>query len=130
MEALSRMELQAQPSGVNRCPSKEPALMWALRDTWGKPRVDDRRVISGIILVLISGCRWKDAPGVYGPRKTLYNRFQRWAAKGAGPLRSHTLATVSDPPAPLDRGQGSRAEYPAQENRRWKSCFSLPLPQP
>jgi transposase len=32
--------------------------------------------------VLLSGCRWKDAPAVYGPRKTLYNRFQRWAAKG------------------------------------------------
>jgi transposase len=49
-------------------------------DTRGKPRVDDRRVISGIIHVLVSGCRWKDAPSLYGPRKTLYNRFQRWAA--------------------------------------------------
>ena len=27
-----------------------------------KPRVDDRRVISGIIHVLKSGCRWADAP--------------------------------------------------------------------
>jgi len=50
-------------------------------DTRGKPRVDDRRVISGIIHVLKSGCRWIDAPAVYGPRKTLYNRFVRWAAK-------------------------------------------------
>ena len=33
-------------------------------DTRGKPRVDDRRVISGIIHVLISGCRWKDAPAI------------------------------------------------------------------
>ena len=51
-------------------------------DTRGKPRVDDRRVISGIIQVLKSGGRWIDAPEVYGPRKTLYNRFARWAAKG------------------------------------------------
>ena len=51
-------------------------------DTRGKPRVDDRRVISGIVHVLKSGCRWVDAPAVYGPRKTLYNRFVRWAAKG------------------------------------------------
>ena len=28
----------------------------------GKRRVDDRRVISGIIQVIISGCRWSDAP--------------------------------------------------------------------
>ena len=52
-------------------------------DTRGKPRVDDRRVvISGIVHVLRSGGRWVDAPAVYGPRKTLYNRFVRWAAKG------------------------------------------------
>ena len=50
-------------------------------DTRGKPRVDDRRVISGIVHVLKSGGRWVDAPSVYGPRKTLYNRFVRWAAK-------------------------------------------------
>src|SRR6476469_6874853 len=51
-------------------------------DTRCKPRVDDRRVISGIVHVLKSGGRWVDAPDVYGPYKTLYNRFVRWAAKG------------------------------------------------
>ena len=51
-------------------------------DTRGKPRVDDRRVISGIVHVLKSGGRWIDAPDVYGPHKTLYNRFVPWAAKG------------------------------------------------
>jgi transposase len=39
-------------------------------DTRGKPRVDDRRVISGIVHVLKSGGRWIDAPDVYGPHKT------------------------------------------------------------
>ena len=51
-------------------------------NTRGVPRVDDHRVISGIIHVLKSGCRWVDAPPDYGPRKTLYNRFVRWADKG------------------------------------------------
>ena len=51
-------------------------------DTRGKPRVDDRRVISGIIHVIKSGGRWVDAPSVYGPRKTLYNRFIRWSRLG------------------------------------------------
>ena len=50
-------------------------------DTRGVPRVDDRRVISGIIHVLQSGCRWRDAPAHYGPHKTLYNRFVRWERK-------------------------------------------------
>src|SRR6478752_2515799 len=68
-------------------------------DTRGKPRVDDRRVISGIIQVLKSGGRWIDAPEVYGPRKTLYNRFVRWAAKGVWVDIFHALATAGGPPA-------------------------------
>jgi transposase len=57
-------------------------------DTRGKPRVGDRRVISGIVHVLKSGGRWVDAPPVYGPKKTLYNRFVRWAAKASGWISS------------------------------------------
>lgn len=68
-------------------------------DTRGKPRVDDRRVISGIIHVLKSGCRWIDAPPIYGPRKTLYNRFVRWAAKGVWIDIFHALASAEGPPA-------------------------------
>ena len=37
----------------------------------GVPRVDDRRVVSGIIYVLKHGLQWKDAPKGYGPHKTL-----------------------------------------------------------
>jgi transposase len=48
----------------------------------GAKRKDDRRIISGIIHVLQSGCRWRDCPLEYGPAKTIYNRFQRWAKKG------------------------------------------------
>ena len=40
----------------------------------GKPRVDDRRVLSGIVFVNRNGLRWCDAPRAYGPHKTLYNR--------------------------------------------------------
>ena len=70
-------------------------------DTRGVPRVDDRRVISGIVHVLRSGCRWKDAPPCYGPRKTLYNRFVRWAAKGVWDDVFVRLAEAGGPPAAL-----------------------------
>jgi transposase len=70
-------------------------------DTRGVPRVDDRRVISGIVHVLKSGCRWKDAPDCYGPRKTLYNRFVRWAAKGVWEEVFTRLAETGGPPAAL-----------------------------
>lgn len=48
----------------------------------GVPRVDDRRVISGIIFVIKNGLRWRDAPKEYGPHKTIYNRFVRWSRLG------------------------------------------------
>jgi transposase len=53
-------------------------------DVRGKERVDDRRVISGIVHVLKSGCRWCDCPPEYGPPTTIYNRFVRWAERGVG----------------------------------------------
>lgn len=68
-------------------------------DTRGKPRVDDRRVISGIVHVLKSGCRWKDTPDTYGPHKTLYNRFVRWTAKGVWIDVFHALSSAGGPPA-------------------------------
>ena len=80
----------------------------------GVPRVDDRRVISGIIHVIGNGLMWRDAPAAYGPHKTLYNRFVRWSRVGvfdrifaalaaesaatktvmidAGPLKAHRTA--------------------------------------
>jgi transposase len=69
-------------------------LYWLSDEAWaviephlphGRPgarRVDDRRVISGILHVLKSGCRWRDLPSAYGPRTTLYNRYNRWARQG------------------------------------------------
>jgi len=52
------------------------------KDVRGKARVDDRRVISGILHVIKSGCRWCDCPPDYGPPTTIYNRFVRWAERG------------------------------------------------
>ena len=48
----------------------------------GRPRVDDRRVLSGIIFINRNGLRWCDAPREYGPAKTLYNRWKRWSENG------------------------------------------------
>lgn len=48
----------------------------------GRPRVDDRRVLSGIIFINRNGLRWCDAPAAYGPPKTLYNRWKRWCGMG------------------------------------------------
>ena len=48
----------------------------------GKPRVDDRCVLSGTIFINRNGLRWRDVPVAYDPHKTLYNRWKRWSDKG------------------------------------------------
>jgi transposase len=48
----------------------------------GARRVDDRRIISGIVHMLRSGARWRDCPPAYGPYTTVYNRFNRWSRQG------------------------------------------------
>src|SRR6185312_4693727 len=70
------------------------ALYWLCDAEWSKieplmprgrrgaHRVDDRRVISGIVHMLRSGARWRDCPAAYGPYTTVYNRFNRWSRQG------------------------------------------------
>nr|VFJ69001.1 MAG: Putative transposase of IS4/5 family (DUF4096) [Candidatus Kentron sp. FW] len=65
------------------------------------PRVDDLRVISGIIHVLKRGLQWRDAPKEYGPYKTLYNRFIRWSCKGVFEEIFIALAAQEDSPDQL-----------------------------
>ena len=69
-------------------------LYWLSNEEWGRiepllprgrrgaRRVDDRRVISGIMHMLRSGARWRDCPPEYGPYTTIYNRFNRWSRQG------------------------------------------------
>ncbi len=64
----------------------------------GKPRVDDRRVISGILHRYREGLRWRAIPAEYGPRTTLFNRFDRWSEKGIWQAMLAALVASADPP--------------------------------
>jgi len=64
----------------------------------GLRRVDDRRVISGIIYVIRNGLQWKDAPREFGSYKTLYNRFIRWSERGVFEKIFTTLAARAGVP--------------------------------
>ena len=67
----------------------------------GLPRVDDRRVVSGIVYVIRNGLQWKDAPRGYGPHKTLYNRFVRWSRLGVFARTFAALAAEGGTPERL-----------------------------
>ena len=61
----------------------------------GAHRVDDRRVISGVMHMLRSGARWRDCPADYGPYTTIYNRFNRWSKQGIWEAIFYTLTGSS-----------------------------------
>lgn len=56
-----------------------PLLPKSLR---GRKRLDDRRVLNGIVWKFRTGTAWRDVPDRYGPRATLHTRFRRWAIDG------------------------------------------------
>ncbi len=88
--------------------SKHKALYWLSDSEWaaiephlprgrsGAHRVDDRRIISGIVHMLRSGARWRDCPSAYGPYTTVYNRFNRWSRQGVWSQVFFALTGKSD----------------------------------
>jgi transposase len=63
----------------------------------GVERVDDRRVISGIVHVLKSGCGWCDCPPEYGPLTTTIIASCAGARRGVWENLFRELLGVDDP---------------------------------
>ena len=105
----------------------------------GARRVDDRRVISGIIHVLKTGCRWCDCPSEYGPSTTVYNRFNRWsrrrfwtglvealASAGAVPRSSAIDSTYVKAHRSAHGGKGGRRRRPSVHRAAARPPSSTP----
>ncbi len=48
----------------------------------GRPRVDDRAVMSGILYRLRTGCQWRAIPREFASGQTCHRRFQQWEQQG------------------------------------------------
>ena len=78
-------------------------MQWAvieplLPQLGGKPCVDGRRVISGILHRCWEGLCWRAVPAGYGRRTTLFNRFDRWSEKGLWQGLLAALVVCKEPP--------------------------------
>ena len=51
-------------------------------DGKGRPRVDDRAILNGILWILRTGAPWHDMPNRYPPYQPCHRRFQEWVEKG------------------------------------------------
>ena len=124
-------------------------LFWLSDEQWGRiephlptdvrgvERADDRRVISGIVHVLKSGCRWCDCPPEYGPPTTIYNRFVRWARRGvwenlfrelAGNGRSTDTQMMNSTITPEVFGEVPTKRSKTENENRWRRVSAIPKP--
>jgi transposase len=60
-------------------------------DGKGRPRVDNRAILNGILLVMRTGAPWHDLPNRYPPYQTCHRRFQEWVQSRH--LRDHPQET-------------------------------------
>ena len=79
----------------------------------GARRVDDRRVISGILHMLKTGARWRDCPDEYGPYTTIYNRFNRRSYAGHWDRIMEAVADAHNVDTVMVDGTSVRAHHSA-----------------
>lgn len=51
-------------------------------DGKGRPRVDSRAILNGILWIMRTGAPWHDMPNRYPPYQTCHRRFQEWVKTG------------------------------------------------
>ena len=73
----------------------------------GVPRVDDRRVVSGIVYVIRNGLQWKDAPRAYGPRVSVSAPVDPYRVVG-GRARGRKRFRPGDPGGRAGGGQARK----------------------
>ena len=72
----------------------------------GRPRVDSRRCLEGILWVLRSGARWKDLPRSFPSYATCWRRFMRWSLDGVWDRAWARLISQLDQQGKIDWEQG------------------------
>ena len=85
-------------------PTKERKLLALLtpRAATGWPAVEDRQVINGMVYKFRTGISWCDLPDRYGPWKTVYTRFRRYALNDVFPRALQQVQAHADAPGEID----------------------------
>lgn len=68
----------------------------------GRPRIDDRLIVDGIIWRLATGVPWRDLPDRFGSWRTVYSRFRRWQQAGVWERALTSLQAEADAAGDLD----------------------------
>ena len=74
------------------------------RPATGRPNLDHRTVLNGILWRLKTGAPWRDLPERYGKWDTVYSRFRRWQRAGVWQRVLAALRAEADAAGGLDWG--------------------------
>jgi transposase len=72
------------------------------RAATGRPRVEDRQVINGMVYKIRTGISWRDLPKRYGPWQTVYTRFRRYALDGVFTRALRQIQASADAAGDID----------------------------
>lgn len=75
-------------------------IRWLLppqKPQMGRPAIDHRRILDGILWVVRTGSSWRELPERFGPWATVASRYQRWSKAGVW----QRIVDVLHPPAVL-----------------------------
>ena len=96
----------------------EPHLPHTGSGQLGRPRLDDRRIVSGILHVLRMKCYWRDLPQQYGSYSTVFNQYNRWRKRGVWQsvydiiMSMESVTVMNAPGSRVLPREPSRAEVP------------------
>ncbi len=68
----------------------------------GRPSIDHRQIINGILWILRTGAPWEDLPARYGKRSTVSTRYYRWKEQGIWDRIYDTVKAQADAAGELD----------------------------
>lgn len=74
----------------------------------GRPRHDDRTVLTGILWVLRTPAPWREMPPAYGKANTAFVRYRHWCRQGLWPRIIDALGPEAAPPSPRARAPTSQ----------------------
>ncbi|MFF0711216.1 IS5 family transposase [Streptomyces bauhiniae] len=103
------------------------------RAVTGRPRADDRKVINGMVHKIRTGAPWRDLPERYGPWRTVYTRFRRYALGGVFTQVLQQIQAQADAAGDIDwlvqiDSTIVRAHQHAAATGRKRGCVSLDEP--
>ena len=82
-------------------------LLLPQKPTVGRPRHDDRTVLTGILWVLRTPAPWREMPPAYGKPNTAFVRYRHWCRQGLWARIIDALGPEAAPPPPRARAPTS-----------------------